>query len=284
MKKQLLIAVLLGVIAAMFTGLYLVSVESTYRISAQKVKVLISKQYINQGAFIDETMVQETLVPKEYIQPKALQSIKDLRTSDGRYLFMAVAPIEQGEQIITTKLSMLGIETGISAVIPTAQRAITIPLDSRVVNGIIKPGNRVDIIGIFEYQDKSSEQQQIALTLLQNVLVLSVGDSVLGSVIPKAEKGKEMISNEQSVSDSISVSFSVNSQEGELLALASEKGTIKLLLRGAGDETIINVKGAKMADISKEMISSQSSANTQHLQDMQKKQKEIISILKKYKQ
>jgi|GEM_PF-573157 len=285
MKKQGLIAVLLGVIAAMFIGLYLVSVENTYKVNAQKVRVLVSKQYINQGTLLDETMVQENYVPKEFIQPKALQSVRDLRNSEGRTVLMTVAPIEQGEQIITTKLSMLGHETGISAIIPTAQRAITIPLDGRVINGIIRPGNRVDVIGIFEYQNKASEPQQIAVTMLQNVLVISVGNSLLGTVPEKAEKNKELLAAQENNSESVPVSFAVSPLEGEILALASEKGNIKLLLRPTGDESAFQSKGTKMNDIYKDILSASTGAMPgQSMKNLEKKQKEIISILKKYQQ
>ena len=284
MKKQGLIAVLLGLIAAMFVGLYLISVENNYRSNAQKVKILVSKQYISQGTLIDDTMVQENLAPKEYVQPKAIQSLKDLKNADGKTIFMAVAPIEQGEQITTTKLSMLGHETGISAIIPGAQRAITIPMEGKVINGIVKAGNRVDVIGIFEYENKGSEPSQIAVTILQNVLVISVGNSLLGSVAAKPEKGKEMFAAEESFSESIPVSFSVSPQEGEILALASEKGSIKLLLRPAGDESLYSTQGTKLTDIYKDLVSqSRSSLSPQSMRDMQNKQKEIISILKKYR-
>jgi len=285
MKKQMLIAVILGVIAAMFAGLYFVSVESTYRSSAQKVKVLIAKQYINQGTLIDETMVQENFIPKEYIQPKALQFLKDLRNSEGKFIFMTICPIEQGEQVITTKLSMVGHETGIAAIIPDAQRALTIPMDGKVVNGIIKPGNRVDVIGIFEYQDKASEPQQLAITLLQNVLVLSVGNTVLGGFSPAPAKGKDILQQEETSSESIPVSFSVSSQDSEILALASEKGSIKLVLRSAGDESIFQSKGTKITVICKDIVmASKNASSPQSMRDMQAKQKEIISILKKYRQ
>ena len=284
MKRQGLIAVLLGLIAAMFVGLYLITVENNYRSAAQKVKVLVSKQYISQGMLIDETMVQENLVPKEFLQPKALQSFKDIRNSDGKSVFMAVAPIEQREQVITTKLSMLGRDTGIASIIPGAQRAITITMDGRLINGVIKPGNRVDVIGIFEYQNKAGETSEIAVTILQNVLVLSTGNSILGGVASRTEKGKDMLTPEDLAPDSVPVSFSVSPQEGEMLALASEKGNIKLMLRPAGDEAIVEIKGTKLTDIYKDLISaSPAMMNPQSMKDMQKKQKEIISILNKYR-
>jgi pilus assembly protein CpaB len=284
MKKQGLIAVVLGLVAAMFVGLYLVTVENNYRSAAQKVKVLVSKQYISQGMLIDETMVQESFVPKEYVQPKALQLLKDLRNADGKAVFMAIAPIEQGEQVTTTKLSMLGHETGISAIIPGAQRAITITMEGRIINGIVKAGNRVDVIGIFEYQNKAGEPSEIAVTILQNILVLSVGNSILGSVASMPAKGKDMFATEELSSESVPVSFSVSPQEGEMLALASDKGSIKLLLRPAGDEAIVESKGTKLTDIYKDLISaSPATMNPQSMKDMQKKQKEIISILNKYR-
>ncbi len=114
MKKPLLFAAMFGIMAALFATLYLNSLETTYKQGAQKVKVLVAKDYIDQGTLLDESAVEEKLVPKEYIQPKAISQVKELFSSDGKKIYMAIVPFEAGEQITATKLSLLGIDTGMS--------------------------------------------------------------------------------------------------------------------------------------------------------------------------
>ena len=124
MKKPLIVAVVIGLFAAIFVAAFLNSLETKYRKGAQKVSVLVAKEYLEQGTMLDETLVETRSVPKEYLQPKALMTVKDLADADGRQLFMTQVPVEKGEQVVTTKLFMLGADTGISAVIPTDRRAV----------------------------------------------------------------------------------------------------------------------------------------------------------------
>jgi len=293
MKKPLLFAVVFGVMAALFATLYLNSLETTYKQGAQKVKVLVAKDYIDQGRLLDETVVEEKLVPKEYVQPKAISVVKELFSSDGRKIYMTIVPFEAGEQITTTKLSMLGIDTGMSAVIPSQKRSMTLSLDSSIISGIIKPGNRVDVIGILQYEDSKGQMQEAAFTILQNVLVLATGSTILGAAAPVAKPSEKSamkaVMQEAAATGSMPVSVAVSPKEAEALALVAEKGVIKLSLRPTGDDAIVESQGTNMKDFSKDI--SQTSRNTggasqissEKAKEIQKNQKEVLDLLKKYK-
>ncbi|MFC1500944.1 Flp pilus assembly protein CpaB [Elusimicrobiota bacterium] len=282
MKKQLVISIVLGVLASIFVALYLISLESTYKKGAQKVKVLIASKYIESGVMVDDSMVKDVAVPKDYIQPKVARSLKNLLSSDGKYVFMTVCPIEKDEQIVMTKLSKLGVDTGISSIIPTNTRSITISFNSEMISNIIKPGNKVDIVGVFDYSNKSFAEEKISITLLQNVLILSVGDSVLGSLKtsldPKSKN--EMFSS--SYSGNIPVSFALSPKEAELLVLATELGEIRLSLRPMGDSSIFDTKGTKINEVSKNIKVGSSAEYDVNSKNVQKRQKEIMNILNKY--
>ena len=291
MKKPLVISAVLGVVAALFIAMYLNSLESTYKKGAQKVKVLVAKEYLDQATMLDETLVEERTVPKDYLQPRAIQSIKDLTDSEGRRLFMTVVPVEKGEQIITTKLYMLGLDTGISGIIPNDKRAITMVFDKEAISGVIKPGNRVDVIGIFEYEDKDKQRQEVATTILQNVLVISVGRSVLGAVKPvmTSKKDVEKAMVMESADSRVPVSLAVSPSEVEILSLAAEKGTIKFSLRAPGDDKIYLTEGTKMQDIFKEISATAKGRAGEkailpdaYIKEMQRKQQEAVDLLKKY--
>lgn len=290
MKRPLLLSAIFGIIAALFTALYLNSLETSYRKGAQHVKVLTAKQYIDQGTMIDATMVVETTVPKEYIQPKALQTATDIVNQDGRKLFMAIVPIEKGEQLITTKLFMLGLDTGISAIIPNDKRSVTLVLDREKVAGIIKPGNRVDVIGVFDYEDNNRRTQEASVTILQNVPILSVGTSFLGVPMP-AENARDatkssMIS--EPPEGRIPVSLSLSPQEAELLILASEKGTISFSLRPTADDHIVPLQIARMQDILRDASavsadrSVEKSLPSGAQKDLIMRQHEALELIRKY--
>jgi pilus assembly protein CpaB len=296
MKKSLIIAGIVGLVAALVVAGFLNSIESKYRKGAQKVNVLVAKEYLEQGTMLDETLVEMKTVPKEYVQPKALASVKDLVDSEGRQLFLTVVPVEKGEQVVTTKLFMLGMDTGLSAVVPTDKRAITMVFDRDMVSGVVKPGNKVDIIGVFEYYDKNNNKQDAAVTVLQNITILAVGKSILGQVKPmlKSKKDMDKSMSVESTESKVPISFALTPTEAETLMLASEKAIIRLSLRATGDDKPVISRGSRLAEIVKDLgtdkkFSSQGeSPDAAKMQeDYQKKlqdQQKAMELLKKYQQ
>jgi pilus assembly protein CpaB len=259
--------------------------------------VLVAKEYLEQGTMLDETLVETRSVPKEYLQPKALMTVKDLADADGRQQFMTQVPVEKGEQVVTTKLFMLGADTGISAVIPTDRRAVTLIFDKEYISGVIKPGNKVDVVGVFEYYDKNGTRQESAVTVLQNVNILAVGKSILGQVkaTMKSKKDVEKVGVE-STENRVPVSFSVTPPEAEVLILASEKATMRLALRATGDDRIIPGRGTKLAEVVKDIGQEKRLSDTgaqgntpmteeykKQMDENRKMQEKAAEILKKYK-
>ncbi|MCK9582470.1 MAG: Flp pilus assembly protein CpaB [Endomicrobiales bacterium] len=288
MKKPLLIALLCGFLAALFAGMYFVGIEKKYSTSAQKVSVLCANKYIDQDVILDGSMFEEALVPKDYIQPRALGSVKELYSSDGRKLFMSVVPIEKGEQLILTKLYTVGLETGLSSIIPTGKRAVTLYPNEEGLADRIKPGNRIDIIAVFDFEDKAGKLQQAAATVLQNILVLSVDKAYLGGA-QKNQSEQGVISQENSPVRS-AVCVSVLPQEAELLALCCEKSIVRFSLRPVCEETLVQTCGAKVQDIIEGVsaaVQKTQGDKTQQpagvaMEQMQKKQRETLELLKKY--
>lgn len=287
MKKPLFFALICGVLATLFTALYLTALENSYRKGAEKVNVIVAKQYIDQGATLTPELLEEKAIPKEYLQPRAARSIKDLADAEGRSGYIALLPIEKGEQIAMTKLSVLGVDTGISSVIPTGKRALTLVFDGDEIAGIVKPGNHADIIGVFEYRDKEGRSQEESIPVLQDVLVLSVGQSYLGGMQTLSRKDKDRASFVEPGTGKIPVSFAVSPDQGAILSLAAEKGRIKLSLRPIGDDGIYEARKARIQDFSKDIITTaqadKPAMSEEYVKEMQKKQKEALEILKRYR-
>jgi pilus assembly protein CpaB len=213
--------------------------ELKYKRGYESVNVLAAKQYIDQGIIIDESMVEEKRVPKAFVQPLAISSVKELINNEGKKAFMTIVPVEKGEQVIKTKLFMLGLETGLSSVIPSGKRAVTLACDRGDTMGILKPGNRVDVIGVFDNEDK---------TILQNILVLSVGNSFFGTDSLNGITKPAPALSEQA-EGRIPVSLAVTPSEAGFLLLAAEKGVIKFSLRGMGDDKPAELENVKLQDI-----------------------------------
>lgn len=231
MKKELTAAAALAAAACVMTLVYLRALEAKYKKGFEQVRVLSAKQYIDQGVILDQSMVEEAFVPRSYVQPRAVRSAAELVNAEGKRVFMTIVPVEKGEQLVATKLFMLGLETGLSAVVPSGKRAVTLLCDRGSTAGILKPGNRVDVVGVFE---------QSSAVILQNALVLSVDKLVFGSDSPPGGEASE---------GRVPVSLAVTPQEAVLLALAGEKGVVRFALRGMGDDQPAPQASAALGDL-----------------------------------
>lgn len=289
-KTQVLVALVLAIFAALLVAGYLTSLENKYRRGAEKVPVLVARGYIDQGTMIEPRMVQEIQIPKEFIQPRALTSASDLVGKEGIPIYMAIVPIVEGEQIIGTKLFSLGSETGLATVIPGERRALAVMFDRQEVKGIIRPGNRVDVIACFDYYGAKNERHEAAITILQNIPVLAVGKSVMGALQPlQLKKGRiEAAVAAEPEESQVPVALAVLPQEAEVLALAKNKGNIFLSLRPTGDEKIIPLPGMSMEKIFGKEVRTITAkdkdalANQQYLEEIRKQQQEAMELLKKY--
>lgn len=110
---------------------------------------------------------------------------------------------------------------------------VTVPPGKKVVGlklpaedhiaGLLQPGHTVDVIGIFDHEDRSFSK-----TILRGIKVYSVSNKTA------LESGENAKSNE----DDITVSLVVTERQSEMLTLVSSTASIKLAVRGMGDTDV----------------------------------------------
>lgn len=290
-KTQVILSAVIALFVALLIGGYLANLEQKYKTGAKKVSVLIARGYIDQGTMIKPELLEEIKVPQEYVQPKAIQAFKEITGENGIPLYMAIVPILEGEQVLTTKLFGLGQETGLAAVVPTDKRAFSIACERSKIRGIIRPGNKVDVIAILDYYNEKGQKFEEARTILQNITVLSVGKQVLGVVKPgNSNKGGEVVSNDEDTETQITVSFSVTAEESQMLALASSKGNLVFSLRPTGDEKINTVSPLSISKLCNGSFVSAGKTPAQNItgspvemmKSFQKQQEQAVKLLEKY--
>ena len=275
MKKNIILSIVFALAATLFAALYLYDIESKQKTMVEPVKVVVANTKIEQGKIIDSSMLEEKLIPKQYVQPKYISSIKEFYV-DNKPSFVSVVQFEQGEQITSTKITSIASDWGISNTIPSNKRAITLVFPREEVFGIISPGSNIDLISIIEYEDKNNVLEQTAVVIAQNLLVLAVGNNVIGGI--------NDLQNEN-ITVSLPVTISVTIQQAQEIMLAQEKGIIKVALRPSADSTIENLQQVKINDILKDVkktVVKSSSNDAQLLKEMQKRQKEVVEIINKY--
>jgi len=245
-KRILFIAILGGLLAAVLVWFYLTSLEEKYRQISKPVPVLLARGYIPRGTILKEQMVQVSKIPKEYVQPDVLCSFRDLLNEQGRNVYLTLLPILEGEQVSLTKLSKIDKEIGLSMVIPQGKTAFSLAVDDlNIFGGLLQPGNRVNILGTFEYEDKG-KSHVITKTLLQNVEVLSVGKKLRGApaTAPREQKNEQVEDTERTV-----LTLSLTPTEATMLTFAREKGSLSIVLRPFGDENILEIPSVDFSAI-----------------------------------
>jgi len=279
MNKTIILALVFAVLAAFFAYMFLSDIQTKYRTMAEPVQVVVANQRIAQGTVIKREMLAEKMIPKEYAQPKVFAGINNLFTKEGSSVYIALNAIEPDEQILSTKVSRINQDTGISNIIPDGRKAIAVNFDSDS-SSIIAPGSRIDILSIIEYADSNKQMQQSVFMIAQNILVLASGPDYLGA--PKKKKDEESGSGRSGI-----ITLSVTVQEAQTILIAAERGTLKYIIRPAGDNEIYDVKPFKISDIVKDISKTApaqppSTADPKVAKAISQNQKEAMELINKY--
>ncbi|MFO0004765.1 MAG: Flp pilus assembly protein CpaB, partial [bacterium] len=160
--------------------------ESALLYETEPLPTLVAKKDILENVRIDETMVEVVEVPRRWQQAKALSSIDEIRDQ------ITAVPLLAGQQIAATRL-VTPDEGGLALYLTSGLRAISLDVTVyNAVGGHVRPGNRVDILGTFDFG--TGEKSDVrTVTLLQDVWVLSVVDDIgrptTRDIRPNAEEG-----------------------------------------------------------------------------------------------
>jgi pilus assembly protein CpaB len=113
-------------------------------------------------------------------------------------------------------------------------RAVSLRVNEVVgVAGFVLPGMRVDILLTGRPPDKDAE---VTVTVLQNILVLSAGQT-----IEPDGQGRAI--------NAPTVTLLVTPQQAETLTLSANEGRVQLVLRNGSDQKIATTKGTGLAEL-----------------------------------
>ena len=204
-----------------------------------KVEVLVASKNLGIGRELKEGDMKWQEWPKSGVFPGAVirnENKKPHEALEGRL----ARDIAEGEPVM--KSALLGQTKGnmVAASLEPGQRALAIEVSaSTMVGGFIGPGDFVDVILTYKESIRSEDgipeiDQMIELTLdkmatetiLQNVKVLAVDQRATRPEDDKIKVGK-------------TVTLAVQTRDAERLSLAQELGELTLILRGIGDNSVV---------------------------------------------
>jgi pilus assembly protein CpaB len=197
----------------------------------ETVPVLVTLGEIGIGDPLKPEMLKLEQWPKNNVPSGALGKLEDI---EGRVTRVRFYP---GEPILDAKLLGKGEKgTAASGHIPTGMRVVSVRVDAvSSSSGLILPGDRVDVlVHVTENQNKGIPQTSTR-TFLQNVKVFAVDD-----LFNRKEEGSMAAKT---------ISLLVTPRQAELVMLATQLGTLQLVMRSNTDESNSDAPGASVGEL-----------------------------------
>ena len=231
MNKRLISVLIFALVVSAAASYILYRVISEQFANNQKApvnKVLVATHNLENGALVKDVDVKLA----DWGGPVPMGAILKTEDAIGRGV---VAQIYEGEPVLDTRLAARGAGAGLAATIPPGMRAVAVRVNDIVgVAGFVIPGTKVDLLIAGTPPKGNGGLGDLTKTLMQNVEVLSAGQS-----IQKDAEGKPM---------SVGVvNMLVTPEQAEVLSLASNETRIQLILRNPMDKEETNTKGTSVA-------------------------------------
>jgi pilus assembly protein CpaB len=249
-RRVVVIALLLGAVAAVLTFAYLRSLGPRTEAASGALPVVVASRDVEAGQKLTDAMLEVKVLPEAAIASTAFTTKEQVVGQAVRY------PIGRGEQVTGTRLIEPAKVPALSFQIPAGLRGFTIPVNAmKSPASLAAPGDFVDVLAAFPAdvlgltppaQPQASSigraglDSHAAVTLIQNVQVLSVQQKYAegtGTYEPSTRAAPPRESN------ITHVTLAVKPDEAQLLALAVDKASLLTLsLRAFGDAETLDVR------------------------------------------
>lgn len=222
-KYPLLIALVLGVMAGTIAYSAMKSRDDASRRYWAPARILCAAQDIEEGAELDENMLDVCETPARYLTESVIR-VPDEETKDSLipYGQKLLVPIKKGDALLYSQFQAAQ-SFPLSGAVPKWARAISIDVsDKASVGHHIQPNDHVDVLATLRDPEG---KEPFTMTLLMNEIVLAAGGAT-GQTGVRSEEDRRYTH----------VTLMVSPREAEMLTLAQEIGSISLVLRNPDSE------------------------------------------------
>ena len=122
--------------------------------------------------------------------------------------------------------------------IPKGFRVVNVRTDSVSGTGLLVPGDRVDVLVFLNKNTSTGVSETSARTILQDIKIYAVDSTFVG----KQDPDGQLVTGK-------TISLLVTPQQAERVTLASEMGSIRLIIRSPEDNADAPTEGASVYDI-----------------------------------
>lgn len=265
-RRATLLSIGLSALAMYLVWQYISGEDERLRQEYQITKnIVVAKRDILQYETIRPTDVGLLTVPAKFLPPGLIVNQEDV------YDAVAAIPISKGEFILDNKIISKNVYSGLDTQITRGKRAMAVPVNVKSSVGFqLRPGNRVDLAAVFEYQVGTSPISEVKV-FLQDLLVLASGRTIQTEA-PKGvdqqiiknllnEKNPEIPKDQTELRDTLNyakmdanyttVTLEVTPDQAQTIAyvMSTFGQTLTLLMRHADDRTINNKGTTTLRDV-----------------------------------
>jgi pilus assembly protein CpaB len=215
------VSAVLGLMAMIFAAQWL-----GQKAAVATKKVVVAAKEIQLGSPLTEDMLKTVDWPSGSLPEGAITDLKKLETR------VIKTTLQRGEPILESKLAPLGTKGGLSSIISTGKRAVTVKVNEVIgVAGFALPGNLVDVM----VNTKDEAEKPISKIVLEQVLVLAVAQEA-----SRDETKPKVVS---------AVTLELTPDQAEKLDLARSVGNLSLVLRNQLDKNTTLTAGVRKHDL-----------------------------------
>ncbi|MDR5658930.1 Flp pilus assembly protein CpaB [Serpentinicella sp. ANB-PHB4] len=219
-KVVFLLAIVFGLATALMTFSYLNNLKQSVD-NTEYIEIIVAKENIQERTVVTMNMIERKTIPVQYMDSNQITSSKEVVGK------ITLTTLSKGQSIFQSHIIEKGdYKEGLAYMIPQGKRAMSVPVDEvSGVSGLIKPGNKVDVITTIAI----GEEVQVphSVVVLQNIEVLAIGRDL------NIKVGE----NAQNPTEARTATLAVTLEESLPLQMATQRGTISLMLRSPIDNT-----------------------------------------------
>jgi len=248
MKLQFVGLAAVGVVAALSAAVLVARAQSaTGGADEAEVEVLVASRGLSAITTLESSGVTTKRVAKS-------QAPKDALSDPVQVLGQVLAvPMVEGQPFTATCFAGDGSGVQLAANLKNGMRAVSVALaDYAVLDGLLYPGSRVDVIASFDMRSKGSRTMGvISKTLLRGIEVLAVENKTANA--PKEGEGGDSKNARKAGDRRHRVTLLVNDTQAQSLQLAMDHGVVTLALRNPTDTAEVTEQITKLTDLGIEL-------------------------------
>ncbi|MFO0599675.1 MAG: Flp pilus assembly protein CpaB [Myxococcaceae bacterium] len=215
-RTPLIIGVVLGLLSFVIGWSGLQKARADARKGFNLVPVVVAAVDVSEGTVITMEMIQQRSIPETFVTASVIKP-DSVNYVIGQKVMVSM---QSGDPLLWSQFESSRASEHLTTKVLKRTRAVTIAANTTSsVGGWVRPNDHVDIIGTFKDPDSN---EQVALTLMQNVVVLATGKLTGNTNMNLVPENERTYAN---------VTLMVVPEEGEVLTLAQELGNLTLALR-----------------------------------------------------